>query len=237
MIAFGAAVEQWRTDMLELDVHFSRDGVAWVSHDPSVDRCTDGHGAIAELGSAELERLDAGYRFTVDGGRTFPHRGKGVRIPRLSEVLHRFGGLLLNIDLKVDRDGAAPALADEVRRAHAEARVCCGSEFDARAGELAQVLPDTCLFYPRDALTALVLSLRAGEAPPEEGRYHVLDMPLEYEGVQLIDDALIRGTRERDKWINVWTIDDEAEMRRLVGQGVGGIMTDRPDRLRQVLSS
>jgi glycerophosphoryl diester phosphodiesterase len=227
--AFRLAVERWRTDMLELDVHFSRDGVAWVSHDPTVDRCTDGEGAISDLNSSELERLDAGHRFSADG-KTFPSRGAGVRIPRLREVLEKFGDVLLNIDLK---GGAPEALAAEVRPFRS--RICWGAEQDAVGARLAELLPDACCFYPREALTAWVLTVRSGEPAPEDPRFHVMDMPLTFEGVRLIDDTLLKVAGQQGKWINVWTVDDPAEMDRLVAEGVGGIMTDRPDLLRQVL--
>src|ERR671919_1607037 len=72
LAAFALAVERYRTDMLELDVHQTRDGVWVVSHDATVDRCTDGSGAIAELPLEEIQRLDAGHRFTSDEGQTFP---------------------------------------------------------------------------------------------------------------------------------------------------------------------
>jgi glycerophosphoryl diester phosphodiesterase len=231
MVAFHQAVERWRTDVLELDVHFSRDGIAWVSHDPTVDRCTDGQGAIAELSSPELERLDAGYRFTPDG-RSFPFRGAGARIPRLSEVLQDFNGLPLNVDLK---GGTPEALADEVRRFRSESRICWGAEQDAVAARLAGILPEVCCFYPREALTAWVITVRAGEPAPQDSRFDVIDMPLELEGLRLIDEHLLRAASEQGKWVNVWTVDDAAEMKRLVTEGVGGIMTDRPDLLRQVL--
>src|SRR5689334_5224836 len=84
LAAFARAVDEFHTDVLELDVHATRDGELVVAHDPDVARCTDGEGAIAERTYAELAALDAGYRFTRDSGATFPFRGRNVRIPRLA---------------------------------------------------------------------------------------------------------------------------------------------------------
>jgi glycerophosphoryl diester phosphodiesterase len=124
-----------------------------------------------------------------------------------------------------------------VKRLGVLERLCIGSEHDAIAQDIARALPDALLFYPRDALAAFVLPTRAGEPPDDDARYTVLDMPLHWEGVQLFDAELARVCAERGKWVNVWTVDDEAEMRQAIADGVGGVMTDRPDVLRQVIDS
>src|SRR5215470_8949667 len=103
--AFRAAVERWRTDMLELDLHATRDGELVVSHDPTVQRCTDGDGRIADQTFAELQRLDAGFHFSSDGGRTHPFRGQGARMPTFREVLRAFPGLRLNVEVKAEAPG------------------------------------------------------------------------------------------------------------------------------------
>ena len=78
--------------------------------------------------------------------------------------------------------------------------------------------------------------MRGGEAPPLDERYTVLDMPLQFGDVRLIDAELVRVANQTGRWINVWTIDDPAEMRALIAERVGGIMTDRPDLLRAALN-
>jgi glycerophosphoryl diester phosphodiesterase len=235
LAAFELAVSRYRTDMLELDVHRTRDGAWVVAHDDTVDRCTDGSGDIAALTLEELQRLDAGHRFTPDGGRTFPFRGMGLHIPTLREVLHRFTGVRINLDVKRAPEGTLPSLAGELRAPEVLNRVCLGTENDALAAELHAVLPEACHFYPRDALAEFVLSVRMGQEPQDDPRFTVLDMPLYFGDERLIDAALLDAARRHRRWINVWTVDDPSEMRRLAGEGVGGIMTDRPDLLRIVL--
>jgi glycerophosphoryl diester phosphodiesterase len=235
LVAFGAAVERWRTDMLELDVHLSRDGALVVSHDPTVQRCTDGEGRIAELRWAELERLDAGHHFSRDGGRTHPFRGRGVKLPLFREVLRAFPGTPLNVEVKAEARGIEAEVASLVRGEGAVDRVCLGSELDDLAARLAEALPEACHFYPRDALTALVVAIKSGAELPDDPRYQVLDMPLDYGDVRLIDRELLAAARQIGRWVNVWTVDDAPTMRALVALGVGGIMTDRPDLLRSIL--
>src|SRR5690554_6876079 len=76
LYAFRRAVEDWAVDAIELDVHATADGHCVVIHDPTVDRTTEGTGRVADLTLAELRRLDAGHRFTRDGGQTFPRSAR-----------------------------------------------------------------------------------------------------------------------------------------------------------------
>ncbi|MBI2896467.1 MAG: glycerophosphodiester phosphodiesterase [Deltaproteobacteria bacterium] len=235
MVAFDAAVHRWRTQMLELDVHVTRDGQVVVAHDATVDRCTDGRGAIADLWASELAELDAGFRFSQDGGLTFPFRGRQVRIPLLAEALGRFPNVLVNVDVKAGSEGVESQVAAVIREAGATSRVCIGSEDDSMAGRLVRALPEACHFYPRIALTELVIAIKRGGTIGELGPYLVLDMPLYFGETRLVDESFIERARSLGRWVNVWTVDDPDEMRALIREGVGGIMTDRPDLLRAVM--
>jgi len=111
--AFRLACERYRTDVIELDVHVTRDGALVVAHDPDVDRCTDGAGPIAAMRLDELRRLDAGHRFTADDGASFPFRGRGVRIPTLREVFEACPAVRVNLELKPAHAGGDAADGDE----------------------------------------------------------------------------------------------------------------------------
>src|SRR5690348_13143818 len=88
-------------DAIEFDLRVSRDGEVVIIHDPTVDRTTDGTGAVNSLTLAELKDLDAGARFTLDGGQTFPFRGKGLTIPTFDEMLARYTSVPLLIEVKI----------------------------------------------------------------------------------------------------------------------------------------
>src|SRR2546426_10500886 len=95
--AFGAAVALGYR-YLETDAHLTRDGVVVAFHDPRLAKVADRSGAIADLSIAEVEAAGADYAFSTDGGRNFPFRGRGVRVPRLDEVLLRWPEARVNID-------------------------------------------------------------------------------------------------------------------------------------------
>jgi glycerophosphoryl diester phosphodiesterase len=234
MLAFRQAVETYGTDMIETDVHLTRDGEVVVFHDDTLGRCTDGFGPLSDRTWAELSSLDAGYRWTEDGA-TFPFRGQGARIPRLVEVLRAFPDLRLNVDLKPAVPGLAEAFVGVVRAEKATGRICAGSEHDALAATLADLAPELCLFYPRRALTDLVTAIHRKRTPPDDPRFLVLDMPYRLGPLPIVNGRLLGVAARMGRWVNVWTVDDERDMRRLARLGVGGIMTDRPDRLRAIL--
>lgn len=237
MLAFRQAVDAFGADMLELDVQPTADGELVVFHDDTLDRCTDARGPVAARTWAELADVDAGHAFTADGGATHPFRGRDVRIPRFAELLAVFPDLPLNVELKTGPLSAAAVgpLVELLRTHRALDRVCLGSEDDALGAALHAAAPEACHFYPAAALTALVMSLKTGQPPAVDPRFHVLDMPFVWQGMRLIDADLVSACRTRGLWVNAWTVDSPDEMRYLHEVGAGGIMSDRPDVLRTTL--
>lgn len=228
LVAFQNAVNLG-ADALELDVHTTADGAVVVIHDDTVDRTTDGKGAVHDLTLAELRQLDAGYHFTPDDGQTFPYRGQGVTIPTLEEVLTAFPDMRVNIEIKQTDPPMEAAVKGVIDRAGAQDRVLVGSEHDdvldrfralapaiatsAATGEvrtfyLAQLLRISAIYRPvADAF----------QVPEYSGSTHVVTP-------SFIDAAHHHGAK-----VHVWTVNDAETMRRLLDMGVDGIITDRPD--------
>ncbi len=223
-------------DALEIDVRRTADGVVVVFHDEDTARLTGAPGTIEARTFEEVSRLDAGFAFTADGGRSFPHRGQGVRIPALAEVLARYPGLRLNVDAKPDEPALAVALAEVIRTAGAEPRVCVGSFFDAQAERLGALLPGCARYLPERAATCHVLAaLSGGDGAGCPGGYDLADLPHRMGDLEVVTAPVVAWFHARSVPVHVWTVDDEAEMRALLALGVDGIVTDRPDLLARVL--
>jgi glycerophosphoryl diester phosphodiesterase len=218
-------------DILEIDARATADGAIVCLHDATVDRTTDGSGAVATLTLAELRRLDAGYRWTQDGGRTFPYRGKGLQVPTLEEVLKRHARSRMVIEMKVRTPDFARSLCSLARDAGMAQRVLVASFDDATLDAFRQSCPDvaTSMSQREAQIFWLLGKLRLAAASSPDAV--ALQVPERFGGVEVLAPALIAAARGRNLRVHAWTINDEEAMRRLISLGVDGIMTDRPDRL------
>jgi len=231
LAAFESAARDWAADMIELDVRVTADGECVVIHDATVDRTTDGTGDVASHTFEELRRLDAGYRFTPDGGRTFPFRGRGVRIPTFAEVLERLPAMPFTVEVKTAA-AQAPLFA-AIRAQHATDRVIAAGMYDA----------DRTLFGDWEGPVSA-----SAEAIGAFFRLHfvrlgrlrrpaadVFQIPETHVGRRLVTPRLVRDLAKHGVPVHVWTVDAEADMRRLLDWGVRGLISDRPDRVARVL--
>lgn len=225
-------------DALELDVRVTRDGELVVLHDATLDRTTDGTGPLAAQALAEVVALDAGYRFTADGGRTFPYRGAGIRVPTLRAVIERFPTARVNIDLKVAGPGHARRLWALIEALHARERVLVGSFHSATLDAFRALAPNQVATAATPAeVRRFVLAAAARVGAVLRPRYDALQVPETWHGVRVISPLTVRLAHQHGVDVHVWTVDDRAQMARLLRWGVDGLMTDRPDLLADVLAS
>jgi glycerophosphoryl diester phosphodiesterase len=219
---------------LETDAHITRDGVLVAFHDERLDRVTDRAGAIAELELADVEQADAGYAFTPDGGGSFPFRGRGVRVPRLEELLLRWPEVRWTIDPKAD--ACVVPLARLLDRAGAWERVCVGSFSDARLRRIRALgRGRACTSMGPRAVGVAVAAARIG-AIPRLGA-DCLQVPLRHGRLPIVTPRFVRAAHRRGLPVHVWTVNDEPTMHALLDLGVDGILTDRLELLRDVFAA
>ena len=231
MVAFRMAVRDWWADMLELDVRLTRDGEVIVIHDATVDRTTDGSGAVSDLTLDEIRSLDAGYRFVDESGGN-PYRGRGVRIPTLDEVLEEFPDMRVNVESK--EPAAAAPLAEVVARHEAEHRVLIAAEFEkSRRGARGYSGPWGASFL-QVLLFWLLHRLPGGS--PYTPRADIFQVPERSGRLRVVTPRFVREAHRLSIPVQVWTVNREEDMRRLLDWGIDGIQTDRPDLLSAVLT-
>lgn len=221
---------------LETDVHMTRDRHVVAIHDDTVDRTTEGSGAVRDMTLRQLRDLDAGYRFTPDGGATYPYRGREVRVPELEEVFREFPEQAVNIDIKERQPGIEEAVLGIIERAGAGDRTLVVSEEASVVERFREVSggkvrtgasrAEIRRFYYLSRLR-LEMLLRP--------RYDALQVPVDHGGRALVTPRFVEAARSIGVRVDVWTIDDPREMRRLLDLGAGVIMTNRPEALELVL--
>jgi glycerophosphoryl diester phosphodiesterase len=234
--AFRMAVEAGAGG-LELDVHMTRDGEIVVIHDSTVDRTTDGSGAVAEMTLDNLRTLDAGYRFSPDGGRTHPYRGRGLRVPTLAEVYKEFPDSYVNIDIKEAQPDVEEAVLRVIRSAGAEERTLVVSDDHALVRRFRGVSGAwISTGASRLEIGAFFLLSRLRLEWSVRPAYDALQVPVEHEGITLVKPRFLEAAHARGVRVDVWTINDPDEMRRLLDLGVDVVMTDVPEALTDVLA-
>jgi len=224
LAAFRLAAEMG-ADGIELDAKLSRDGAIVVMHDATLDRTTSGSGRVSDLALSQLKALDVRPAFHGAAG--------GERIPTLAEVVDTVGDrLIVNIELTnytSRRDGLEDRMVEFVyhdglidrvmissfsplalrRVKRAASRLVCGLLYPAGGG----------VFFRHAWLARLIPGLEA-----------------QHPHFSLVDLAFVRRLHGRGQKVNTWTVNEEADMRRLSAAGVDAIMTDRPDVLQRIVS-
>lgn len=232
LAAFTSAASTWAADMVELDVHATADGHCVAIHDPTVDRTTDGTGAIAAMTLAQITELDAGYRFTPDAGETFPFRGRNVRIATIEQIFEALPEPM-RFTIEVKAHAAQRPLFDAIERFGISHRVVAAGMYDR----------DRTLFHRhRGAISASTEDMRAWLVARRlrldgmlSARFDVVQAPEMSGQRRIVSPAMIRTLHRRGVPVHVWTINDPADMERLLDWGADGLVTDRPDLLGRVL--
>ena len=221
-------------DVLEMDVRLSADRELVVHHDPTVDRTTDGLGHVDSLTLQELQNLDAGHRWTRDG-RTFPFRKRGYMIPRLRDVFATFPEQRMLVELKGRQEEGSKKLCDAVRDAGMVNRVVVGSFHAEAVLNFRRLCPEvvTCGGFTEVTAYSILHLLRLGNL--YHSSFGLFSVPEKFGRLTIVDQRFVDEAHKRHLPVQVWTVNDEESMHRLINLGVDGIITDRPDLLLQVL--
>jgi glycerophosphoryl diester phosphodiesterase len=214
-------------DGLEFDVRLAADGVPVVHHDPVLDRTTSGRGPISALTSDDLARLDAGCKFS-DAQGNFPFRGQGICVPRLEEVVTKYPGARLIVEMKDDTEALAEAVLDVITRHDALARVMLASFHARPVLAVRRLNPDAMTGASSQEVRKALYASWAGLSPRKPA-YRGFQIPEKSGALRIVSPRFVRAVTKVGLSVAVWTVNEEADMRRLLQWGVDGLITDRPD--------
>ena len=222
-------------DVLEMDVHSTKDGQLIILHDDTVARTTNATGPVEIYTLAELKKLDAAYRWSPDNDHTFPLRNNGIKIPTLAETFNAFPQTKMNLEIKDFRPSTIHSLCRLIRDHQMTEKVMIAS-FDAGSlQEFRALCPrvatsagssEALLFYGLQKLY-----LESAYSPDAQA----LQVPQVYRDLQVVNRRFIEAAHARNLRVQVWTVNDMDAMKRLLKLGVDGIMTDYPQRLMELL--
>jgi len=231
MTAFAGAVDGFGFRYLETDVRATRDGVLVTLHDETLDRTTNGIGRVADWLWDDVRHLDAAWSFGAGDG--FPLRGTGVGIPRLDDVFATWPEANVNIDLKADR--LEWPVAEAIIRSRRVEKVLIGSFHDRRIARFRRVTRGAVATSAGTAAgSAAWVASRLGRPlprPPEAYQF-----PHAARGARL-DRRFVDAAHAAGAQVHAWTVNERADMDRLLDIGVDGIVTDRPDILNEVMAA
>jgi glycerophosphoryl diester phosphodiesterase len=221
-------------DVIEIDVRLTSDGELVVMHDATVERTTDGQGSVAELTLIELQRLDAGHRWSADGGQSFPLRGRGLRAPTLREVFERLPRTRFIIEPKDGSSASVKRLCALILERGMGERALVGSFRHGALDEFRRACPGVATSASAWEASQFLALYRAGLASSYSPAMQALQLPERAGAERVLTRGLIEAAHGRQLEVHAWTINDNADMRRLLDAGVDGIMTDYPDRLLEL---
>ena len=234
LYAFRNAIESG-ADALEFDVHATSDGNLVVIHDATVDRTTNGSGRVDGMTWAALRDLDAGYHWTPDGGASYPYRGMGLKVPTLVEVLSTFPDARMIIELKAVSDAARERFSRVIGTSPSpECKVIASFQ-----GESVKFIRDNNPGIATSSTAGEVLlfwvlhTARLGLAFVPGGE--TMQVPPSFRDLPMVSERFVLDAHRHNVDVYVWTINEEADMKRQIEYGVDGIITDYPDRLLRLL--
>ncbi|ABR48970.1 glycerophosphoryl diester phosphodiesterase [Alkaliphilus metalliredigens QYMF] len=237
IISFDGSLELG-ADILEMDIRMTKDQVLVCHHDESIDRMSNGTGPIADFTYRELLAYNFAYGFQSPSGH-YPYGNRNVNIPQLKDVLRNDYVSPLIFDLK-DSGKRGYAVADQIfdliKKHHLWDRVLIASFHDSVINyfrKISQNSVKTAMGNYEVAVFVVLAFLRLDSL--FKNKATAILLPRQFYFLRLDCSAIIKAAHRHKLAIYYWTINDKQEMRRLINLGVDGIITDRPDRLKELL--
>ena len=225
-------------DVLEMDAHITKDDHIVLMHDEEVDRTTDGTGVIEEMTLAELQQLDAAYRWSNDGGKTFPYRGQDIRVPTLEELFQKFSEMRYVIEIKLTQNPIAKPLCELIRQHKMEDKVMIASFHDEAMQNFRKTCPEIATSASRTEVQNFVILGKAflsGFIAPQYQSIQPPYDPKESMNIPIMTERFIREAHAKNIKVEPWTVNDPELMKQYIQWGVDGIITDRPDLMIKAL--
>lgn len=235
--SFRIAFEEHGAEMIEFDLHLSKEGIPVVIHDETLERTTNGSGLVAAHTLQELRSLDAGFNFDPDNNQSFPWRGKDLTIPTLDEVFERFPDKALALEIKSTCPETVNRILAVVQKYQAESRVIIGSLHDGIYREIRDKQRSFRIFTSKREAQRLYFQYLTGQKSHEQRPDLVASLPVKTRFFDLKTRRWIHWLKKKKVTVYYWTVNEPELMRTLAERGADGIMSDNPQLIRKALGA
>ncbi|WP_062265577.1 glycerophosphodiester phosphodiesterase [Endozoicomonas arenosclerae] len=221
--------------VIELDLHSSKDGHLIVRHDATVDATTNGSGLLKEKTLSELKELDAGFRHDPDGNEKYSFRGIGIQIPTLQEVIEGTPRGRYVMELKQVEPDISVQLCQQLRDNKIEQSTIVASFKDEALEKFRTACPEVATSMSSNEARTFILMQKIGLSHLVPVKANAMQVPPQNSGITVLTDSFLQDAKARGLKVDVWTINDKDQMAQLIDMGVDGIITDYPNRLKELL--
>ncbi len=230
--------QSWKlgVDVLELDVRETADGKLVVMHDRTVNRTTDGEGQISDMTLETVKKLNAGFRFSPNGGQTFPFREQKITVPTLEEIFTALPDAKYVIEPKQESPTIVKSLCNLLRERKMTDKTIVGSFSQTNLDNFRRECPEVATSAGPSEVSRFLAMYKTGLGASYSPAMQALQTPEKVGGLQIVSKEFVATARKLNLDIHVWTINETADMQRLLEIGVDGIMTDYPDRLLNLVN-
>jgi glycerophosphoryl diester phosphodiesterase len=228
LFAFANA-KKLGVDVLEMDIRVTRDGELVLMHNPTVRATTNGWLPVRCYRLAELQKLDAAYKWNPNGLPKPPHRGEGIIVPTFRQVLEQFSDMRMNIEIKgwhpLDAKKIAKKFLDLLVEFGMTRRVLVASFHSPVLRVIRREHPEVAISASTFQVIRFVVSSRWGT-----GNYRPKVAAIQTSN-KSINRRLVMTARKYGLKLHGFTVNEVEDMKRLIDLGVDGIVTDFPTRL------
>ncbi len=227
MIAFSHALSLG-VDALHMDVRMTADKALVLFSGEMAQSTTDGEGMISNMDLVTIQALDAAYRWK-DAEQAVPYQGRGVRVPKLTDVLKRFPAVRLNIQIHQDDPELLDALCERLLQYDAQLRTLVFSDDRSSILAFREVCPSVATGTSHLEAALFALHAKVGLISLFKPSAHAVQVPETVWGFDMHTQALAEAADNRGMRIHAGVVDDAEQLRMLMMRKIGGVLTRRPD--------
>lgn len=237
MMAFDGSMNIG-VDALEMDVNLTKDGILVTHHDETIDRMSDGEGKVADYTYEELLQFNFGDGFVDTDGNT-PYKNQNVPLAALEDVIIRYPSTPLIIEIKNSEELGEKAADELIRLIDAyqiQSHTIVASFSDDVIEYLSEETNNSLLVSaPSQQARRLVISTKSGFGLLHWPKSVAAQLPMESSGLNLAKKRIVKSAHRHNMAIHYWTINNKEDMELLIDLGADGLITDRPDLMKEVL--